>query len=419
MNNYNEHIIIVLVGLPARGVSTLGKKIARYFAWLGYSTSIFNKDLYEISLSLDIVVSPAQDLDQFDHKMIEKASFFLNNGGNIAIIDANNYTSLQRKSTSQRLEGLLSKPSKILYLEVINNDKESVNEIIKYYCSYSDHYKNVPTDEAISSYKLKIEALEAVYEQLDLKCDGEDCSYIRVYRHSTKFEAQNVRTGYLTSKLMAFIMNVKLDKKKTVYLLKHAESYNSIQGIYGSDLGITENGIEYSRKLKQYFLKEKGIVGDVKEFILYISSLKRTEETSQHLIEIGNITSLKCLDDINVGAVDGKNINEIKESYERELNQRTKDKLNFRFERGESYMDLINRLDNFIFDLERTSSAIIVIGHQSVLRCLYGYLKSVNVEQIPYLPIQENCIIKIEEFVNTRIEETIIAVDREECFKDS
>lgn len=413
MNDYNENLVIILVGLPARGVSTLGSKIARYFSWLGYLTTIFNREAFEISKDNEEDFTPSIELNEIDGDMIDKVAQFLNDSGKIVIIDANNYTSIQRKNTRLLLESKIKKQFKMLFLEIINNNEESVNEIINYYCSYAEYFKNVTADKAVETYKEKIRKLEAVYESMDEKCDGEDCCYIRVYRHSTKLEALNVRNGYLISKLMAFIMNVKLDKKKTIYLLRHAESYNSIEGIMGSDLGITEDGVKYSVKLKEFFIKEKELYNN-KEFMFYTSSLRRTEETSAHISDIGRKISLKCLDDINVGTVDGKKYREIREDCENELNERAKDKLNFRFERGESYMDLINRLDNFIFDMERTSNIIVLIGHQSVLRCLYGYLNSINVTDIPHISIPNNVVIKIEEFVNTRIVEKMIKIETDE-----
>ncbi len=40
---------------------------------------------------------------------------------------------------------------------------------------------------------------------------------------------------------------------------------------------------------------------------------------------------------------------------------------------GESYKDVIERVERVIFELERTEAPVVVIAHQAVIRCLYGY----------------------------------------------
>jgi len=46
------------------------------------------------------------------------------------------------------------------------------------------------------------------------------------------------------------------------------------------------------------------------------------------------------------------------------------DKLNYRYPRGESYMDLISRIEPVLYEIERSVDPVIVIGHQAILRCL-------------------------------------------------
>lgn len=43
-------------------------------------------------------------------------------------------------------------------------------------------------------------------------------------------------------------------------------------------------------------------------------------------------------------------------------------KLTYRYPRGESYLDVISRIEAVIFEIERTRMPVIVIAHQAVLR---------------------------------------------------
>ena len=64
---------------------------------------------------------------------------------------------------------------------------------------------------------------------------------------------------------------------------------------------------------------------------------------------------------------------EIEQDYPVIHMERKKDKLGFRYPRGESYLDLISRIEPVIFEIERSAVPVIIIAHQAVLRCLYAY----------------------------------------------
>lgn len=70
--------------------------------------------------------------------------------------------------------------------------------------------------------------------------------------------------------------------------------------------------------------------------------------------------------------------------------------LNYRYPRGESYTDVIARLEPVIFELERTKHSIIIIAHQAVMRCLYGYLMNRDPSEVPFIPIPLNTVIQLQ-----------------------
>lgn len=398
MNNYKENLVIVLVGLPARGVTTIGKKIIRYFSWLGYATAMYIKDEIDIVSLLESSKHekcPKTNIDECDHELIEKAAHFLNGGGNIVIIDSSNYTSLQRSKTRTQLENLITGSFKILFLEMINNNIESVNENIYFHCTHDQNFKSLPLVDAIDLYRKRITELELIYECLDEMLDGDDCCYIRIYRHSTKLEALNVKNGFLFSKLMAFIMNIKLDHHKIMYFVRQHEEYSEKKGhlnqFYEPSIGEKLN----TSALNEFFLKERKCNPE-KRFSLYTSALSSSSELLNELLDkLSKRVSLKCLDSIEKG-----------KKYS--ISEDQEDKLNVLYEREESYMDLINRLDIFVYDMERSSNSMIILCDESVIRCLYGYLKSIPIEKIPNINIPDNKVIKIDEYINSSIEETQI-----------
>lgn len=132
------------------------------------------------------------------------------------------------------------------------------------------------------------------------------------------------------------------------------------------------------------------------DLIIYTSTLKRTIITSEPLVKLGYERKVyKCLDEIDAGICDGMTYEEIKEKYPKEYEDRAKDKLRYRYPRGESYVDLINRIKPIIYELERRKGPVLVIGHQATIRCLYGYYAGAPINTIPTLDIPLNCLIKI------------------------
>lgn len=80
----------------------------------------------------------------------------------------------------------------------------------------------------------------------------------------------------------------------------------------------------------------------------------RTQQTISYIDEFGKEKPiiLKELDEINAGICDSMTYEEMNKKYPPEYNMRLKDKLNYRYPRGESYIDLISRLDPFVQEIE-------------------------------------------------------------------
>jgi broad specificity phosphatase PhoE len=71
------------------------------------------------------------------------------------------------------------------------------------------------------------------------------------------------------------------------------------------------------------------------------STLKRCIDTVKHINIPVEPINLKFLDELNAGIADGLSIEEFKNKYPEEYEERKRDKLRYRYPRGESYVDLI------------------------------------------------------------------------------
>ncbi|KAG4989341.1 hypothetical protein JHK85_032324 [Glycine max] len=73
-----------------------------------------------------------------------------------------------------------------------------------------------------------------------------------------------------------------------------------------------------------------------------------------------------------------------------------KDKLRYRYPRGESYLDVIQRLEPVIIELKRQRAPVVVISHQAVLRALYAYFADRPLNEIPHIAVPLHTIIEIQ-----------------------
>jgi hypothetical protein len=66
---------------------------------------------------------------------------------------------------------------------------------------------------------------------------------------------------------------------------------------------------------------------------------------------------------------------------------------------GESYADLVQRLEPVIMELERMrmnrTETVFIIGHQAVIRCIYAYFMHYSKVELPYLKIPLHTIFKL------------------------
>ena len=68
---------------------------------------------------------------------------------------------------------------------------------------------------------------------------------------------------------------------------------------------------------------------------------------------------------------------EIESKYPTDFAARDQNKFSYRYPRGESYEDLVARLEPVMMELERQGN-VLVVSHQAVLRCLLAYFLDKN-----------------------------------------
>ena len=101
------------------------------------------------------------------------------------------------------------------------------------------------------------------------------------------------------------------------------------------------------------------------------------------------------LDEIFAGEYEGMTYEDIKRLQPDEAALRAMDKIGYRYPRGESYFDILSRLDPLVHEMESYHEPLLICSHQAVLRVLYAYLMGKPRHLAPRLDIPLHAVMKI------------------------
>ncbi|KAK3147541.1 hypothetical protein QOZ80_3BG0283600 [Eleusine coracana subsp. coracana] len=390
----DRKLTIVLVGLPARGKTFTAAKLTRYLRWLGHETKHFNVGKYR---RLKHGTNQTADFFRGDNKegvearnevaalAMEDMLSWMQEGGQVGIFDATNSTRGRRNMLMKMAEG----KCKIIFLETICKDPDVLERNIRLKVHQSPDYAEQTDFEAgVRDFKERLSYYEKVYEPV------EEGSYIKmidmVSGSGGQLQVNNI-SGYLPGRIVFFLVNCHLTPRP-ILLTRHGESLDNVRGRIGGDSSLSEAGELYSRKLASFV--EKRLKSE-RTASVWTSTLQRTILTAHPIIGFPKI-QWRALDEINAGICDGMTYDEIKKNKPDEFESRKKDKLRYRYPRGESYLDVIQRLEPVIIELERQRAPVVVISHQAVLRALYAYFADKPLEEVPNIEVPLHTIIEIQ-----------------------
>uniref|UniRef100_A0A8C5NZ91 6-phosphofructo-2-kinase/fructose-2,6-bisphosphatase 4 n=1 Tax=Jaculus jaculus TaxID=51337 RepID=A0A8C5NZ91_JACJA len=109
---------------------------------------------------------------------------------------------------------------------------------------------------------------------------------------------------------------------------------------------------------------------------------------------LGSLVQMELPPYLEKGVCEEMTYEEIQAHYPLEFALRDQDKYRYRYPKGESYEDLVQRLEPVIMELERQEN-VLVICHQAVMRCLLAYFLDKAAEQLPYLKCPLHTVLKL------------------------
>nr|XP_046908247.1 6-phosphofructo-2-kinase/fructose-2,6-bisphosphatase 1-like isoform X5 [Dermatophagoides farinae] len=373
--------VIAMVGLPARGKTYIAKKLTRYMNWIGIKTRVFNVGEYrrqatKLYRNHDFFRPDNKDAQvirsQCALAALKDMCMWLEDGnGELAVYDATNTTFERRELIN---EFVVEKYGfKLFFVESYCNDPQIIEANVKEVKVHSPDYRDMGQDEALRDFMVRISHYEQVYEPL---CEEREkqLSFMRIFNAGERVLVHR-HEGHIQSRVVYYLMNIHITPR-SIYLTRHGESVYNLLGRIGGDAELSERGWEYSRALAQYIHEQA-----IPRLRVWTSQLKRTCQTSE-LIQAPQ-ERWKALNEIDAGICEEMTYEEIQQKYPEEFALRDQDKFHYRYPKGESYEDLVARLEPVIMELERQEN-VLVVAHQAVIRCLLAYFLDKPQESNPH-----------------------------------
>lgn len=266
------------------------------------------------------------------------------------------------------------------HVAVLNDAKIGMEQVEQ--CTNS--FKTKGIDTLLLQYERKN---EEKYDEYETTAKTNNLTYVRIRKQSNEILINKVQS-YLQTRLIFYILNVNMDGK-SIYLSRHGESVYNVEEKIGGDSSLSPRGLKYAQKLPSLIENEIGIDAPL---TVWTSTLRRTQETAQFLPY--EKKSWKALDELDAGICDGLTYKEIEEQYPSDYKARDDDKYQYRYRGGESYADVVNRIEPIIMELERQEH-ILIVTHQAVLRCIYAYFMNIPQSDSPWMTIPLHTLIKL------------------------
>ncbi|MDF1578042.1 MAG: 6-phosphofructo-2-kinase/fructose-2,6-bisphosphatase [Desulfurivibrionaceae bacterium] len=382
----DKKLVIAMVGLPARGKSTMARKIVGTLKLDEVNVRIFNNGDVRRRLSRGNTSGPelfspenpagVKFRDKCARINLESARDFLRNAGEVAIIDAANVTCRRRKLIKEIFPDL-----PVLFIECMNTDEEALEANLQRKASLKE-FSHLSRRQALESFLRRIDFYERVYEPLN-----EERNFILI----DSFE------GFILQEKLTDLLPyydrirdlITTRIVRNLFLVRHGETYFNQENRIGGDSELTGKGLVQARGLAEYFAAERIP-------IIFTSNYKRTLQTAAPIAakqEHCSIIALPEFNEIHAGVCEGMTYAEISERMPEVAAGRKNNKYDYVYPDGESYAAMEERIHRGlqkVFYLNNYDDNIMIVGHRAGNRMILSDFVFRPREEVPYIYMPQN-----------------------------
>ncbi|EJC99363.1 bifunctional 6-phosphofructo-2-kinase/fructose-2,6-bisphosphate 2-phosphatase [Fomitiporia mediterranea MF3/22] len=284
-------ILVLTVGLPARGKTHISRALERYLRWLGIRTLVVSLGDYRRKALGSAQQIPkdyftlegekSEETKRLRAKVAEGCEqqifrFFEQMNGQVVIYDANNGTRAGRQAIAERFD---KRGIHVVFLESVCDNEEIIEANIRSVKISSPDYKGWDPERAVEDYYGRIRDHERYYEPVT----ETNWPFIRIFNVGDKIEVNDIK-GYLQSRIIFFLMNIH-NKFRTIYFARSGQSL--IEHSYKADSDLSPAGWEYATRLKDFVLERRakalearGMNPAERKLVIWTSARRRAHHTA-------------------------------------------------------------------------------------------------------------------------------------------
>mmetsp|Transcript_59833 Transcript_59833/g.129646 ORF Transcript_59833/g.129646 Transcript_59833/m.129646 type:complete len:457 (-) Transcript_59833:185-1555(-) len=415
-------LVVAMVGMPCRGKSSIARKLSAFLSWKGDNVRIFNAGRARRQLT-DEQKTPNCSAQWFDPSNNEAQAAkeeiamstldnlleWLTSEGDVGFFDATNSTSKRRSAISDRVSRASARseiPIRILFLESLCDDPQILEQNALNKARTSPDFAGLSEAEALASLKERLAHYQRAYEPLQ----PPEGSYITVLNMSSYVVANQV-FGRLTRSVLPFVCAIHTTERPiflTALTPRDTEKEFSrlqnacMNGDGGACLLVDEIDRDQATRLAAW-LQGRMLQG---QRLVVLASTQPA----------GLEAAAAVADKVGSTATHQSGLNPMDRGT-RPLETEDESHMSFttRFEGGESYADLVHRLEPCLLEIEASTTAVLVIAHATPCRALRAYFLGLAVSKCMMaasspgaraLSDAEPCVVELTP-VRGRYQETI------------
>lgn len=380
-----QKLYLAMVGLPARGKSTLARRLHEGLRLDGFNAAVFNNG----DLRRQLLGSESTHSDFFNpnnaaasaarHSIciqnLNAARDFLRYGGDVAILDATNASPQRRAFIEKTLDD-----HPVIFIECVNEDPLLQKLCIERKAELQE-YSNYSREEACESFRQRIAYYDTVYQPLE-----HERFWIRVDPTSNRILDEHPCES--SSYYPAIRDTLVTTWVRRLYLVRHGQTEYNIVGRIGGDPNLSDKGREQANALARH-MRTKYIP------FLFTSTKTRSMQTAAPVLESRpktKIIALNEFDEIRAGDCENMRYEDIRREMPQVTAARNANKYAYAYPNGESYAMLIERVRR---GLQRAlfiagDDPLMIIGHQAINRVILSLFLRRRSEDIPYTFVPQN-----------------------------
>mmetsp|Transcript_31279 Transcript_31279/g.30127 ORF Transcript_31279/g.30127 Transcript_31279/m.30127 type:complete len:502 (-) Transcript_31279:209-1714(-) len=359
----------------------------------------------------------------------------INSQQRVAIFDATNSTVERRQWVLEQCTLRPGKPTGVIFVESVCNDKELLEENFNFKIKHSPDYRDLDKLEAIADLKRRCDNYERQYETID----DDTLSYIKIFNLSSKVMVNHIY-GRMAKTIVPCLMSWNI-ANRSIYICRSGhtqpttvpgEDQNSDTirktNIRSNKLGksgerfrdalcafIGQEGLQFNGERTKAAFHHKlstgtSVTGLMKSIVsrdfttdgvnlpfpchIMSSTMPRAVDTAQWDLLPFPVHQFSNLNPLDKGDFSGMELEDIRELDPQWYAQLEADPFRTRFPGGECYGDLITRLESCIIDMEQQVCPVLVVSHVSVIQVLLAYFRRTPVEECTSIEVPMNTVIK-------------------------